>query len=749
MAIEEEDHATVAVRNPSDRFDRPVEIKRSRSDSIDGVDSISDLPDAVLQHIFSYIPTKFAIRTSVLSRRWRHVWSETPHLSFKWLSVSPESVNKTLASYKASKITSFHLCTRLAITAHHVNSWLEFARSHNVDDIFLEFRGYIITTNYSFPDFFYNNSSLKNLIIDSRCNEMIPRCTVSWTSLKYLDLSKSLHLRILDIDFSCFFRGPIKIVAPHIHYLRLRNSEAQCTLVDVSSLTEAKVDFSYIEPGCCYYSFQLLKPDVLQGIVQAMLEKFQNVEKLTFGVNFLQILSLAKIPSPALPSLKVKTLTLETRIMRSVVPGIARLLQNSPGLKKITVYTTKKCSTIVETCVNSYLDAQDLNPDQCWRLNDVVFPTSSKSEVVKPELMASFLELLLANTRTLETLVLHLGSCIDRSRFEELMTGDSIAGADFISALPDAILHLIFSRFPTKFVIRTSVLSKRWRHVWSDTPSLSIDCREADPNSLIKTLANHSAPRITSFDLCISSKAHDINRLIEFAISRNTEKLSLDFRDGNYNFPEFFYTNSSLNQLVVDSGALVTTIHHVSWTSLRDLSLSFCKLSDESLAMIISGSPLLESLTLHHCDKLGILDLSKSLKLKRLDLDNQGPTQILAPHIHCLRLRHSQSQCGLVDVSSLTEAYLNIYCTSFYHFKSDLLQVYVLNMLEKLHNVENLTFGAAFLQMLSLAEICDIPFPMLKVEVLTLETMIVPSVIPGIAKLLQNSPGLKMLKPLF
>lgn len=35
---------------------------------------------------------------------------------------------------------------------------------------------------------------------------------------------------------------------------------------------------------------------------------------------------------------------------------------------------------------------------------------------------------------------------------------------------------------------------------------------------------------------------------------------------------------------------------------------------------------------------------------------------------------------------------------------------------------------------------------MLKVEVLTLETMMVPSVIPGIAKVLQNSPGVKMKK---
>ncbi|XP_010423792.1 PREDICTED: F-box/LRR-repeat protein At5g02910-like [Camelina sativa] len=134
------------------------------------------------------------------------------------------------------------------------------------------------------------------------------------------------------------------------------------------------------------------------------------------------------------------------------------------------------------------------------------------------------------------------------------------------------------------------------------------------------------------------------------------------------------------------------------------------------------------------------------MKLKRLDIDNEGPTKIVAPHIHCLRVRHSHRKCSLVDVSSLTEAYLNIYYSNCYYFKADFAQIYVLSMLQKLQNVKNLAFGAAFLQMLSLAEFCDIPFPMLKVEVLTLETMIVPSFIPGIAKLLQNSPGVKFLK---
>ncbi|CAL9239391.1 unnamed protein product [Arabidopsis halleri] len=41
---------------------------RMTGDKIDGVDNISSLPDEILYVIFSFIPTKFAIRTSVLSK---------------------------------------------------------------------------------------------------------------------------------------------------------------------------------------------------------------------------------------------------------------------------------------------------------------------------------------------------------------------------------------------------------------------------------------------------------------------------------------------------------------------------------------------------------------------------------------------------------------------------------------------------------------------------------------------------------
>ncbi|EOA22192.1 hypothetical protein CARUB_v10002764mg [Capsella rubella] len=302
-----------------------------------------------------------------------------------------------------------------------------------------------------------------------------------------------------------------------------------------------------------------------------------------------------------------------------------------------------------------------------------------------------------------------------------------IDGADFINYMPDEILHHILSFIPTKLAMRTCVLSRRWRHVWCETPCLDID----------------------------QSRFEDgIDSWIEFAISRNVPKLSvaiLDFEfSKTYSFPVFFYLSSSLKQLTVKvSFCVMIPTCKVSWKSLRNLSLRYCQVPDESIDNILSGCPILESLTLESCKLLERLDLSKSPSLKRLYINREyplaGPVVIVAPHIHYLRLTYSSKPSTLVDVSSLTDADLTINRYLILPSQADLYQTMALEMLAKSHNVERLTVGETLLQILSLAELRGIPFPTLKIQTLIVRTEFVRSIIPGLSRLLQNSPGLKKL----
>ncbi|XP_010490726.1 PREDICTED: putative F-box/LRR-repeat protein At3g28410 [Camelina sativa] len=418
-----------------------------------GADFINSMPDDILQHILSFIPTDLAMRTCVLSRRWRHVWCETPSLYIHEFRLKDGAINQTLTSYKAPNITSCDLIMRADYNAAKVNNWIEFVLSRNVQKLSVSIVDFTYSKTYSFPDIFYLSSSLKQLTVVVDFCDMIPGCIVSWKSLRNLsllacrlsdesidnilsgcpilesltldnctllerlDLSKSPSLRILDIDRECLTSGPVVIIAPHIHRLRLRYSVSPSTLVDVSSLTEADLNI------VCLSLFPS-KADFYQTMALEMLAKSHNVERLTLGETLLQILSLAELRGVPFPTLKVQTLIVKTEFVRSIIPGISRLLQNSPGLKKLTLHTMHS---------HDIMDMRRLKgliPDQhCWRSTCEVFPTSKEiynmlgCNDATSKFLASFIELVVRNAKTLERMVIWLGGSYfnDAQWFEEML----------------------------------------------------------------------------------------------------------------------------------------------------------------------------------------------------------------------------------------------------------------------------------------------------------------------------------------
>ncbi|KAH0887665.1 hypothetical protein HID58_050094 [Brassica napus] len=386
---------------------------------IEGADTISSMPDVILHHILSFVPIGLAIRTSVLSKRWKHVWCETPCLDFSPYVRTPTArdINQTLISYRALKITEFHL-GKLELEdwlpESQLDSWIEFAMSRNVEKLSLIMSYCFDEENYRFPDCFYHSSSLENLTIDF---DMIPRCAVSWKCLRTLILSHSFQPVAADVLSGCpvletlallscggtqcidlsnspslttltiirrkyySIQGSMEIVAPHVRNLNLGNTDEPCTLVDVSSLALCRLGISVEDQP--YVEIDLLQ---LENMMLKILAKVQNVQKLTFDAAFLQTLSLAQLRDVPFPTLKVQTVTLYTMFAISVMPGMERDMER-------------------------YLHSQGLNWwDQCWRSKYEGFPSlkgfcNGKANLIL-ELSASFIEIVLKNVETLDTLVL-------------------------------------------------------------------------------------------------------------------------------------------------------------------------------------------------------------------------------------------------------------------------------------------------------------------------------------------------------
>ncbi|KAI4355499.1 hypothetical protein L6164_004265 [Bauhinia variegata] len=118
------------------------------AESQEAQDRLSDLPDCLLHHILSFMETKVAIRTCVLSNRWRYLWTSIPCLNFSSKSFTRLTDFKKFVLWVLSHRDSAHVkvlfYSRFGVDYATDQSLLtkviEYAVSHGAEDIRINLR---------------------------------------------------------------------------------------------------------------------------------------------------------------------------------------------------------------------------------------------------------------------------------------------------------------------------------------------------------------------------------------------------------------------------------------------------------------------------------------------------------------------------------------------------------------------------------------------------------------------------------
>ncbi|GMP65445.1 hypothetical protein CsSME_00026230 [Camellia sinensis var. sinensis] len=173
------------------------------------MDRISNLPDALLCHILSFLSTKYAVGTSILSTRWQYLWTFVPNLDFDESQLFHEYsllsedrrkqvdvmfvyfVSRVLMRFNdAPYLRKFILridsldVPDLDLDFDLVDTWISAAIIRNVQDLELH---NLIENNVMLPDCLFTSKTLVTLTL----------CEVF---LDVPDLVRFPNLKILNLD---------------------------------------------------------------------------------------------------------------------------------------------------------------------------------------------------------------------------------------------------------------------------------------------------------------------------------------------------------------------------------------------------------------------------------------------------------------------------------------------------------------------------------------------------------------------
>ncbi|KAJ1693086.1 hypothetical protein LUZ63_009784 [Rhynchospora breviuscula] len=305
-----------------------------------------------------------------------------------------------------------------------------------------------------------------------------------------------------------------------------------------------------------------------------------------------------------------------------------------------------------------------------------------------------------------------------------------MGGADRISELHDTLLTHILSYLPTKEVVRTCLLSKRWRNVWASVPVLDFDFADFLSDDIFSpgknvTVQTECHNNFVRFVDAVLQQARQLDRFrlvwlcqvnyywyyelpltrwIPLVLQKRPRVLSIyvQSRPVSVDVPDLAFTCSSLEEmkLRVDY-ALFNILNPVSvcLPHLRKLNLGYLTIEAGYMNKLLLGCPNLGELELYAC----VLNFSQISggNLKSLVISGcyyeSAELWVSAPSLQYLEVAVMSCQtAGFVfeNMSSLVKACVCFLTVDYLEWKFSDIETNILNGLFGVENLDVVLYGS-------------------------------------------------------
>ncbi|XP_050216442.1 putative F-box/FBD/LRR-repeat protein At1g78760 [Mercurialis annua] len=385
-------------------------------------DILSKLPEEIHSEILSHLSTKDAVRSSVLSRSWRHTWTSLADLDLDLhgpvddtLNSFVDSVNTALTFRSFPLVKTFRLKIEGEYSSSSLKSWIEAAISYKIQELDLCIR------RAGFPEINISMPNLKILRLESMrfpVDCMIERMLSSFINLEELILYRliftpktapihirSSSLKILKIHLNYPFEMEnihLKFVvdAPKLEFVELDSYGGLIAAIQANSHTTIQANSHTIDIDCvrlyleaclCDYLHFKLDTAIQSCIVGFVTNICTTVKVLALSPNIFQYLfDEFNNNLPSFPKLN----QLVVKYFQVGMPNLLDMLRSSPNLKVLVLSKIYK-----DFFSSEYWDDEQNGVPQCLKSSIEKFEYngySGCSEDVK------ILEYILKNAKALK-----------------------------------------------------------------------------------------------------------------------------------------------------------------------------------------------------------------------------------------------------------------------------------------------------------------------------------------------------------